>query len=209
MVSYSGFENYGLTLRFGVEVEASRGRLVPGTSIRDIRAQALRLSPEEYVKRLENPFEPKFSAGVWFFAGGSSRFHLPYKRDLTVQERLDIAAEMAPYGLRAVEAHYPWEINEENIDLYRDLEKRVGIKVSVVGGIGGDFRQVDAQFGTTSSVIKEVRDKYVEATVKGLKLVKELEAVGVSWPGIDVYTYPLGTHFYDMWDRFESALAEA
>jgi len=60
LVSHSEFENYGLNLRFGVEVEASRGRMVPGTSIRDIRAQALRLTPEEYVKRLDKPFEPKF-----------------------------------------------------------------------------------------------------------------------------------------------------
>ena len=209
LVSHSEFENYGLNLRFGVEVEASRGRMVPGTSIRDIRAQALRLTPEEYVKRLDKPFEPKFSAGVWFFGGGSSRFHFPYKKDLTIQERLDIAAEMASYGLRAVEAHYPWEINEGNIDLYRNLEKSAGIKVSIVGGIGGDFRQVDAQFGTTSSVIKEVREKYLKATINGLRLAGELEAVGVSWPGIDGYTYSLGTHFYDMWDRFEAALAEA
>ncbi len=177
--------------------------------MRDLRAQSLRLSPEDFIKRLKKPYKPKFSAGIWFFGAGSSRFHTSYKKDLKIEECLDLAAEIAQYGLQAVEAHYPWEINEDNVDLYKELEGKAGVKVSIVGGIGGDFRQVDAQFGTTSSVIKKVRDKYLNMTVKGLKLTKELNAVGVSWPGIDGYTYSLGTHFYDMWDRFESALAEA
>ena len=209
MVEYSDFENYGLSIPFGKEVESKKGKYIPGTSMRDLRAQAIRLSPDDYVRRLEMSFDPKFSAGVWFFGSGSSRFHMSYKKDIDIQERLEIAAEMAAYGLQAVEAHYPWEINEENVDLYRELEKRSGVTVSIVGGIGGDFRQLDAQFGTTSSVIKKVREKYVETTINGLKLAKELKALGVSWPATDGYMYPLGTHFYDMWDRFESALAEA
>ena len=208
-MKYSRFNNYGLTLKFGEEVVDTAGKKVPGAAFRDIRAQALRLPVEKFLERLKKPFEPKFSAGIWFFGGGSSRFHLPYKDDLSIEERLEIAGELAKYGLKAVEAHYPWEINEDNVDLYKDLERRHGIKVSVVGGIGGDFRQRDAQFGTISSPIKEVRDKYFEATIKGLELAKELEAVAVCWPGIDGYTYPLGTLFYDMWDRFESAVAEA
>jgi xylose isomerase len=208
-MKYSGFDNYGLTLRFGEEVLEKAGGKVPGAAFRDIRAQALRLPAEKLLERLRRPFEPRFSAGIWFFGGGSSRFHFPYKDELSIEERLNIAGELADYGLKAVEAHYPWEINEDNIDLYRDLEKRRGVKVSVVGGIGGDFRQRDAQFGTISSPIKKVRDKYFEATVRGLELARELEAVAVCWPGIDGYTYPLGTLFYDMWDRFESAMAEA
>jgi xylose isomerase len=52
-------------------------------------------------------------------------------------------------------------------------------------------------------------------TVEQLRLVRQLSedqempVVAVCWPGIDGYTYPLGTDFYDMWDRFEAALAEA
>lgn len=185
------------------------GQPVPGAAFVDIRAQALRLPPEKLLERLKKPYEPKFSAGIWFFGGGSSRFHFPYKKDLSIEERLEIAGEMAKYGLKAVEAHYPWEINEDNLHLYKELEKNRGVKVSVVGGIGGDFRQKDAQFGTLSSPIKEVREKYLEATIGGLRLAKELGAVAVCWPGIDGYTYSLGTLFYDMWDRFEAAMAKA
>ncbi len=209
MVAYSRFDNYGLRLPFGEEVESKSGCLIPGTAIRDLRAQALRLTPEDHLKRLKTPFKPKFSAGIWFFGAGSSRFHMPYKKETTIEERLGIAAEMTQYGLQAVEAHYPWEINEQNVDLYKALKEKSGVEVSVVAGIGGDFRVPDSQFGTTSSVIKEVREKYLKTTVDGLKLARELNSVAVSWPGIDGYTYPLGTHFYDMWDRFEAALAEA
>ncbi|HDN01777.1 MAG TPA: xylose isomerase [Candidatus Bathyarchaeota archaeon] len=183
--------------------------MVPGTSFIDLRAQALRLPPEKLIERLKRPFEPKFSAGIWYFGSVNSRFHMPYKDDLTIEERLEIAGELSKYGLKAVEAHYPWEINEDNIHLYKDLEKRYGVKVSVVGGIGGDFRQRDAQFGTLSSPIKEVRDKYLESTIRGLELAKELKALAVCWPGIDGYTYSLGTLFFDMWDRFEAAIAKA
>lgn len=203
------FENYGLELPFGEEVISTAGKLVPGTSFVDIRVQALRLPPEKLLERLKKPFEANFSAGIWFFGSVNSRFHLPYKDDLTIEERLEIAGELSKYGLKAVEAHYPWEINEENVHLYKDLEKRFGLKVSVVGGIGGDFRQRDAQFGTLSSPIKEVREKYLKDTIEGLELAKELNALAVCWPGIDGYTYSLGTHFQDMWDRFEAAMAKA
>ena len=205
----SRFENYGLELPFGDEVLSEAGKPVAGTSFTDIRYQALRLPPERLLENLKRPYEPKFSAGVWFFGAVSSRFHLPYKDEMTIEERLEVAGEMAKYGLKAVEAHYPWEINEENIHLYKDLERRHGVKVSAVCGIGGDFRQRDAQFGTLSSPIKEVRDKYLQMTIRGLELASELKALAVCWPGADGYTYPLGTHFYDMWDRFEAAMAKA
>ncbi len=208
-MEYGIFHNYGLKLGFGEEVMETSGLRVPGTSFGDIRIQALRVSVEKLLERLREPFEPKFSAGIWFFGGGSSRFHFPYKDDLPIDERLEIAGELAKYSLKAVEAHYPWEINEDNVHLYKDLEKKHGVKVSVVGGIGGDFRQRDAQFGTISSPIKKVREKYFESTVRGLELAGELGAIAVCWPGIDGYMYPLGTLFYDMWDRFEAAMAEA
>lgn len=209
MLKYSRFENYGLELRFGDEVMSRAGEMVPGASFADIRCQTLRLSPEKLLERVRKDYEPRFSVGVWFFGGASSRFHLPYKEDMTVEERLGIASELSEYGLKAVEAHYPWEINEDNVHLYKDLEKQHGIKVSLVGGIGGDFRQKESQFGTISSPIRKVREKSFESTVTGLELAKELNALAVCWPGIDGYTYSLGTLFYDMWDRFEAAMAEA
>jgi len=215
MINYSGFNNYGLKLPFDEKVIGLAGKTVPGAQMTDIRAQGLRLDPNQRADMLKKPFRPGYSAGIWFFGEGSSRFHGSYKERLPIEKRLEIAAEMSPYGLKALEAHEPWEINSENFHLFNRLRLETGVIVSVVAGIGGDFRAVESQFGTTSSPIKKVRDKYAARTVEQLKLTKEVSeaqgypAVAVCWPGIDGYTYSLGTDFYDMWDRFEAALAEA
>jgi xylose isomerase len=215
MINYSGFNNYGLKLPFDEKVIGLAGKTVPGAQMTDIRAQGLRLDPNQRADMLKKPFRPGYSAGIWFFGEGSSRFHGSYKERLPIEKRLEIAAEMSTYGLKALEAHEPWEINSENFHLFNRLRLETGVIVSVVAGIGGDFRAVESQFGTTSSPIKKVRDKYAARTVEQLKLTKKVSeaqgypAVAVCWPGIDGYTYSLGTDFYDMWDRFEAALAEA
>lgn len=215
MFNYDKFKNYGLELPFGEEVLETAGQAVPGTTLIDIRAQALRLSPEQRIQALRKSWKPRYSAGIWFFGEFSSRFHGSYKDRMVLEKRLEIAAELSRFGLKAVEAHEPWEINEENLSQFEKLHQQTGIIISVVAGIGGDFRAVDAQFGTTSSPVKKVRDKYTAHTVEQLKLTKKISekqgypAIGICWPGIDGYTYSLGTDFFDMWDRFEASLAEA
>ena len=37
---------------------------------------------------------------------------------------------------------------------------------------------------------------------------KDLHHAGI-WPGIDGYTYSLGTDYYHMWDAFEDSVAKA
>lgn len=215
MIQYSAFNNYGLNLPFDNSVRESAGRRVENATLTDIRSQALRLTPQQRVEMLRKPFRPVYSAGIWFFGEGGSRFHGSYKAPLDLDGRLAVAAELSGIGLKALEAHEPWEINAENFSKYRKLRQECGILVSVVAGIGGDFRMVDSQFGTTSSPLGSVRGKYAARTVEQLKLVKMISedqghpVVAVCWPGIDGYTYSLGTDFYDMWDRFEGALAEA
>ncbi|MEA2064459.1 MAG: xylose isomerase [Gemmatimonadota bacterium] len=214
-IDYSLFDNYGLAQPFGPEVRHSAGETVPGTALSDIRNQALRLDPQQREELVLNSPRPRYSAGVWFFGEHSSRFHGSYKDEMDLSRRLELAAELAQYGLAAVEAHEPWEISFETLEFYEKLREVSGVTVAVVGGIGGDFRNRDAQFGTTSSPLGAVRDKYAAHTVEQLKFIRQLSddqghpAVAVCWPGIDGYTYPLGTDFYDMWDRFEAALAEA
>ena len=65
---------------------------------------------------------------------------------MTIPQRLDLAAEMAKYGVKGIEAHYPSEVNEENLPLYKKLEKEAGVKLV---GLGRDsFRGKDGEFGT-------------------------------------------------------------
>lgn len=181
--------------------------------IRDLRAQAKVMNKEEVLKQLvEFRLEPKFSAGIWYFSPARSRFHDDYSKALNIDERLEIVLKM--YDEKAIgsdfriEAHYPNEINEENVDKYKRVEKETGIRVITV--IPNLFYDKVFEFGSLSSPIKEVRDFAIDRTIKALKMNKELDThFMVVWPGIDGYENPFGTDFYGMWERFETGLAQA
>jgi len=150
----------------------------------------------------------KLSVGIWYFAPGGGRFHEAYVAPKTIAERIEMAADMAKYGVKAIEAHYPVEVNEENWHLYQKLEKEAGIVLqSCYPAI---FYPKEFEFGSLSNPIKKYRDKATKILVDCLKFAKDknLHHAGI-WPGIDGYTYSLGTVFTDMWDNFEGAVAEA
>ncbi len=99
----------------------------------DIRSQAQQHDSQGMVNHLNSfDLDLKFSAGIWFFSPANSRFHEKYTDDLPLEARLDIAASLKDYGLDALEAHYPNEINEDNIDLWKQFTADTGIRVSVV-----------------------------------------------------------------------------
>ena len=175
----------------------------------DLRDQMERRSPEEMVKHLESfDLDLKFSAGVWFFAPGGGRFHDRYVEDLPMEERLSLAAELADYGLAGLEAHYPNEVNEDNIDLFRDLEKSTGIRLITI--VPNLFYDSQFEFGALSSPITEVRRAAIDRTKATLGLNREMGTdFAIVWPGIDGYENPFGIDFIAARDRFASGLAEA
>ncbi len=85
----------------------------------DLRSQAVRRTPDQLLDHLASfELDLKFSAGIWFFSPPFSRFHAKYQPDLSIEQRLDIAAGLAENGLVGLEAHYPNEVNESNLDLW-------------------------------------------------------------------------------------------
>lgn len=176
--------------------------------MRDIRPQAARRKPDELVKHLKSfSVEPKFSAGVWFFSPGGGRFHDRYVDPMTTEQILEISAGLAKYGLKGLEAHYPKEVNEDNIHLYQQLEKDTGIKLAGIGPM--PFFESQWEFGSLSSPIPEVRKAAIERIKKGIAFAKKIGALVILWPGIDGFESAFGIDFYNMWDRFEDSLAEA
>lgn len=152
--------------------------------------------------------QPRFSVGIWYFAPGGGRFHDRYVPEASIPERIEMAKDLADLGVTGIEAHYPAEINLGNIDLYKDLEKSAGIKV--VGVPFSHFYDKAFEFGSLSSPYPAAREKAISIAEEGLKLVKEIGAgCAVSWPGIDGYTYMLGTVYPWMWQAFEAGMAEA
>jgi xylose isomerase len=175
----------------------------------DLRYQKQRRNPEDLLKHLRTfELNLKMSVGIWYFTPGGGRFHEAYVDSKDVAERIEMAADLAKYGITGIEAHYPSEVNEENLHLYQQLEKETGIKLVGLGPYF--FRYRESEFGTLSSPYADIREKSRQEMINALKLAKQADANAVGlWPGIDGYTISYGHHYYDMWDRFEQALASA
>ncbi len=177
--------------------------------LRDLRYQPTRRNRAELVEHLRGfRLAPRVSVGIWYFTPGGGRFHDRYVPEATIEQRLDMAAEMAQYGVTGIEAHYPAEVNEENLHLYKKLQEQSGVRLVAVPFC--HFFEPEFEFGSLSSPYSQVRQKAVDVAIGALKLIREAGAeMAISWPGIDGYTYSLGTIYPWMWDRFEGAMAEA
>jgi len=174
----------------------------------DLSYQTRARTPEAILENLDDDLDLKISVGIWCFTPPGGRFHERYVPEATIAERIEMAAEMAPLGVTGIEAHYPTEIHEGNLHLYRRLEEEAGIRVVAIPF--SHFYEKAFEFGSLSSPIAASRESAVEIAVGGLMLVKELEAnCAISWPGMDGYRYPHGKPFMAMWDRFEGAMARA
>jgi len=179
----------------------------------DLRKQKRYRVREDMLQHLESfPLDPKFSAGVWYFFPGGGRFHERYVPQGSMEKVLDKVRSLYDNGAVdrnfRLEAHYPNEVNRENLDLFKELEKETGIKLLTV--VPNLFYDRLWEFGSLSNPRDDIRQRAIDRTVEALTLNRELAAdFAVVWPGIDGYENPLGTDFYHMWNRFEGGLAEA
>jgi len=175
----------------------------------DLRPQARRRTPEELVEHLKQfELDLKFSAGIWYFSPGAGRFHDRYTPAQSIEARLEVAARLADYGLKAMEAHYPNEINEENLEIWKQFSRDTGIRIlTVVPLLFWDAR---FEWGSLSSPLPEVRQAAIQRTIRTLELNKELGTdFAIVWPGIDGYENPFGLDLVAARDRFAQGLAQA
>jgi xylose isomerase len=177
--------------------------------LQDLRPQAARRSLPELIEHMRSfQLDLKFSAGIWYFSPFTSRFHDRYGQPVDLERRLDIAAKLKDYGLSALEAHYPNEINEENIGMWKAFSKQTGIRILTV--IPLLFWDTMFEFGSLSSPMEKPRREAIERTKRSLAMNKELGCeFCVVWPGIDGFENPFGHDLVAMRDRFVDGLAEA
>ncbi len=177
--------------------------------IQDLSGQKVRRTGEELVRHLESfELDLRFTAGVWFFAPGGGRFHDRYVPEMPMEQRLEIAVGLMDQGLVALEAHYPNEVNEDNLDLFKDLRRDTGLRlVTLVPNL---FYGAEFEFGSLSSPIESARRLAIERTITTLQLNLELETdFAIVWPGIDGFDNTFGQNHVAARDRFAEGLAEA
>ena len=178
-------------------------------ALRKLSEQAKIRERDELIEHLYKfNLKIKPSVGIWYFAPGGGRFHDRYVPEETIEDRLERALKMARLGVAGIEAHYPNEVNEDNIYLYKKLEKECGIRLITI--IPNLFWDADFEFGSLSNPLSGPRKKAIERLKQALLMNKKYGCeFCVVWPGIDGYTYPLGTNFYKMWELFEQGVADA
>ena len=178
-------------------------------SLTDLTGQTVRRNPEQMLDHLSNfDLDLKFSAGIWYMSPANSRFHDKYKPDLEIERRLEIAANLADFGLSGIEAHYPNEINHSNLDLWKSFSKDTGIRIITVVPLL--FYEPQFEFGSLSSPIDSVREAAISRTIEALQLNQELKTdFAVVWTGIDGYENPFGMDLISARDRFAEGLAKA
>ncbi len=99
----------------------------------DLRSQALRRTPDELLNHLKSfRLDLKFTAGIWYFSPPNSRFHDLYQDPRGIEARLEIAARLKDYGLAGLEAHYPNEINDDNLEIWRQFVAGTGIRLVTI-----------------------------------------------------------------------------
>ncbi|MBX3364815.1 MAG: TIM barrel protein [Phycisphaeraceae bacterium] len=175
----------------------------------DLRGQAVVRDLDGLIEHMGR-FEivPRFSAGIWYFSPAASRFHARYGRELGIEERLETAGRLAAFGLSGIEAHYPNEINEENVGLWRSFCSATGIRLITV--IPLLFWDAAFEFGSLSNPDEGVRRMAIDRTIAALRLNRELATdFAVVWPGIDGYEHGFGMDFAGARRRFAEGLAEA
>jgi xylose isomerase len=175
----------------------------------DLRSQAKRRSADELIKRLKSfELDLKFTAGVWYFAPGGGRFHDRYVPPTTMEQILETAARLKTYGLTGLEAHYPNEVNRDNLKLFADFERAMGIRLITV--VPNLFFESQFEFGALSSPIPAARRAAIARAKEAFTLNQELGTdFAIVWPGIDGYENPFGMDLIAARDRFTEGLAEA
>ncbi len=177
--------------------------------LRDLRGQRAQRSADALITHLKSfTLTPRFSVGIWYFSPMASRFHDRYAKELPIEGRLELVADLRSAGVEAVEAHYPNEINEDNVATWETWSAQSGIRVLTVVPLL--FYDREFEWGSLSSPLPEARRRAVDRTISTLQINGRLGTdFAIVWPGIDGYEQPFGADFPAMRARFAEGLAEA
>ena len=151
----------------------------------------------------------KTSLGIWAFGPMVTRFiPVGYKPEYTGEtpvQRVRRAVEGLGDLIDDYEFHYPYELNEDNLDEMRDALAGHGIYVVATG------LHLEPLFGRGGLVNPdpEIREEAVRRTVAAADFAGRVGAQFVIWPGGEGYNYPFQTPYADSWAWLIDGIGQA
>lgn len=134
----------------------------------DLRYQKKRRSSAALIKHAES-----FSLQPTFITRPSTFNRAPAAPEMTLTQRLDLAKDLAEYGLRGVELSYPNEINENTLSNFENFVRDSSL---VIKSVLIDYSQnPEYIYGALSSPLPNVRRKAIEQLKTLLEINEELE----------------------------------
>jgi xylose isomerase len=150
------------------------------------------------------------SVGIWAFGPSATRFvpagYHPEVSGESMVEKTRRVADGLHDILDGLEYHYPGEVNEENVEQILDVLKEYGMQLPVVpSGL-----HVDPSYGLGSLVNPDakLRQRALEANLRGVDLAARIGANFVIWPGAEGYNYPFQRRYAETWGHFIDGIAE-
>ncbi len=141
----------------------------------------------------------KTSLGIWALGPMITRFvPVGYQPQWTSENTVDkIKRAVAGLGdlIDDYEFHYPYEINEENVEALKTALGGHGIYCVATG------LHLDPLFGRGGlcSPDASVRKEAVRRTLAAADMAGKLRANFIIWPGIEGYNYPFQTPYRESW----------
>lgn len=152
------------------------------------------------------------SVGLWFIEGkGGDRFTSSYKEGIPVLDRIRMAGSMR--GVKGIELHYPYEMDENSFDEVRKCARDQGLKILTV--IPGLFNEQRFKDGALISYDKAIRKEAVERIKTSMQMNAELAKAGeggefaIYWPAADGITYSFQAYHSERRKMMLDGLVEA
>lgn len=175
----------------------------------DLNGQAERRNATEMLLQMQRfQLDLKFSVALADLSTEATRFHDAYRDSLTIPERMEIIGDLRDQGVVGIEALYPNEINEDNLDIFKRHAKETGQRVISVSP--NLHYQRLFEFGSLSNPDANVRRMAIDRLIKAMRLNRELDTdFCLVWPGVDGYENSFAINFLAWRDRISDALSEA
>lgn len=151
------------------------------------------------------------SVGLWFIESpGGDRFTSAYKKGIPVIDRIHLAGTMR--GVRGVEMHYPYEVDEDNFEDICKAAKDEGLRIVTI--CPGLFNEPYFKDGAFTSKDRRIRRKAVERFKTAMRMDAELRRrklggdFAIYWPAADGCTYTLDSYHPDRRKMMRDCLVE-